>query len=291
VNKLFLDVVGLALLSEANKKVYFVDSSTDRTAIGHNAHIPAHYVFLGIPTDQQSGAPPRQPIFTYQHQAASVLFGPRAKCDAFVLARDNDLKTPSLDEFVEITLGNVQSTGAAGSTANILDMAPVVKNIPLPANTVDGTERAVAAILDSSGAEIRAIHAGKELEYGSYKGLFAHCIQLVFDVPDGQSPKIMVSARNPNGPVKSSDTFVLDRPAAMNGGVTGWHLYLANVPFGELFGYSMPPHNELHHFEPMYDLYGYTAGQPRPVPKKPKPAVAAPPRLSDPGYCGPPVKS
>ncbi|HET8799104.1 MAG TPA: hypothetical protein VFO89_15535 [Thermoanaerobaculia bacterium] len=300
MQKLYIDVSGLALIAQDSSihKAFFVDVSQGGTALAHNAPIPPHHVFLGIPS-RQIATPQRKSDFSYVHQGAQRLFGPNnTACDCHLLGRDNNTARPADDLFYEISVEGAQTPTAGGNLNGVLDMKPVVGS-DIPQRTINGTARAVAAIFDSSdGVADPRILPGGALQFGTHNGSFSHVVRYVYDFAPSDTPVIRLNRRNSGGTnsnvfrISLKDPEAIDRTAA-GGQIDGWHLFLVDVPFGELFGYHAPRHRELHHFEPIYNLYGYGPNEPRPVPVRPEMSAGASmafgPPLGDPGYCGPPT--
>jgi hypothetical protein len=296
MRKVFLDVTGLVLFSEEYKKAFFVDGSMARKSTkGHP--IPPHYSLIAIRTDQHDVPPPsdpprRPPHLRFHHDPQQMLVGSEGEHAVYVLARDNDRTNPTQDRFFVVTLENVTAPGSAGSLGGVLDVrdADADLKLTLPKDTINGSSRAVAVILDTANAVAEPLTISKhKLRFGGKEGAFAHTVRLIYDIPDDVAPVVVIQQLRADGTEADLDRFPLTnaRVIGEEGEEEGWHLFAGDVPLSELFNLSsMQDHTELHHFELIYDLYGHRG--PRPIPENAE--HAHPPGLGDPGFCGPPVR-
>jgi hypothetical protein len=185
-----------------------------------------------------------------------------------------------------ITLENVTAPDSAGSLGGVLDVRDADSKLTLPEDTVNGSSRAVAVILEMGNAIAEPlVTSNHKLRFGGKEDQFAHTVRLIYDVPDEATPILVIRQLRADGTEVDLDRFPLTNSRVIGEeGEEGWHLFAGDVPLNELLNLSsMQGHAELHHFELIYDLYGHRG--PRPVPEH-----AHAPGLSPPGFCGPPVK-
>jgi hypothetical protein len=148
---------------------------------------------------------------------------------------------------------------------------------------VNGSSKLVAAVLDTSGASVRAENIspvvnfkGKEIESG-------HVLRVIYEVKNHRS--IIVGA----------DRLELKRPGPLklNPPDKGWQVFAGVLTMDEVAGLSVDPKagEPMHHFTMMYDLFKFAGNKKPPTPKHPGHVHEMPgDDLGPPGHCGPPIK-
>lgn len=284
MRRLYLDVSGLVLLSESQNMGFFVNGILGGVAMMHGAAIPPHYTILGIPHGAQT-SPPRESTLTYHHFGQQVLFGGNGLYDAYILTRENSTSDPMHDVFLDVSVrGTVRSGAGTSPLAGVIDIYSAIR-MPIPPKTISGESRAVTAILHTGNGDPMPLRkAGNEVVFDGHSGVFAHTVRYTFEVDDSETPAIVLTDRRVEGTIRREIVFALENPSEIETGVSGWHLYMADLPLGELLRLHSPFHADLHHFELIYDLYDFPPGRARPVPRR------TGGELNDPGFCGPPTK-